>query len=208
MTTEKLRDSVRSIRGVASAEVSLGRDAEPLVRVWTDGTRPEVDVRSEVEAVRLSAMSDFDVEPDDPLDPSQDADVITVEAFPEWIPGRIDPAVEIASPTGRIASLAIKESFDRIEVWAADNAGHSGTAVVGDGDDGLNDAIAAAVAQLRGVAEPMNIRVDVRDIHGSEVVTALVELASGDRVVGASIATGGQPFILGRAIDAALSDAE
>jgi hypothetical protein len=80
-------------------------------------------------------------------------------------------------------------------------------AVVGDGDDGLSEAIALAVARLRGVTEPTSIRVDVRDVDGTDVVTALIDLPSGDRVVGAAIATGGQPFTLGRAIDAALSDA-
>jgi hypothetical protein len=206
MTTEKLRDSVRSIPGVASAEVSLGRDQEPLVKVWTDGTRPEADVRSAVEAARLAAMSDPDVEPGDRSDQGRVPNAVTPEASPEWTPGQPDPAVEVASPTGRIARLAIEESFDCVEVRASDSSGHSGTAVVGDGEDGLNEAIAVAVARLRGVEKPTSIRIDVRDVDGSEVVNALLDLPSGDRVVGAAIATGGRPFTLGRAVDAALSD--
>ncbi len=203
MMIEKLRDSVRSIPGVASAEVSLGPDKEPLVRVWTDGTRPDADVQSAVEVA--VATSDPGLESGDRL--GRGPEDMTPEASQEWTPGFVNAAIEVASPTGRIARLAIEESVDCVEVRAVDNAGRSGTAVVGDGDDGLSEAIAVAVARLRGVAEPTSIRVDVRDVDGTDVVTALIDLPSGDRVVGAAIATGGQPFTLGRAIDAALSDA-
>lgn len=205
MTTEKLRDSVRSIPGVASAEVSLGPDEEPLVRVWTDGTRPNTDVQSAVEVA--VATSTPDVESIDHPTLGQNPDGSAPEASAGWNPEQLNAAIEVASPTGRIAKLAIEESVDCVEVRAVDNAGRSGMAVVGDGDDGLSEAIALAVARLRGVEEPTSIRVDVRDVDGTDVVTALIDLSSGCRVVGAAIATGGQPFTLGRAIDAALSDA-
>lgn len=207
MTTKELRDSVRSIPGVASAEVSLGNGNEPLVKVWTDGTRPDADVQRAVEAARRAVMDQSDVKPDDLVNLTPSPIAMTPHIPPERAPEPSDPTVEIATPTGRITKLAIEESFDGVEVRASDTAGHSGLAVVGDGDEGLNEAIAAAVARLRGVAEPTSIRVDVRDVHGSEVVTALVDLPSGDRLVGAAIATGGQPFTLGQAIDAALSGA-
>jgi hypothetical protein len=205
MLIEKLRDSVRSIPGVASAEVSLGPDEEPLVRVWTDGTRPDADVQSAVEVA--VATSTPDAEPGDLSDLGRNPRRMTPAAFSDSPPGQISAAIEVASPTGRIAKLAIEESVDCVEVRAVDNAGRSGMAVVGDGDDSLSEAIALAVARLRGVTEPTSVRVDVRDVDGTNVVTALMDLPSGDQVVGAAIASGGQPFTLGRAIDAALSDA-
>ncbi len=205
MLIEKLRDSVRSIPGVASAEVSLGPDREPLVRVWTDGSRPDSDVQSAVEVA--VEMSEVDIESGDQPSFERDPDSTMQDSSPDWVPGQINAAIEVATPTGRIAKLAIEESVDCVEVRAVDNAGRSGMAVVGDGDDGLSEAIAVAVARLRGVTEPTSIRVDVRDVDGTDVVTALIDFPSGDRVVGAAIATGGQPFTLGRAIDAALSDA-
>ncbi len=204
MLIERLRDSVRSIPGVASSEVSLGPDEEPFVRVWTDGTRPDADVQSAVEvAVATSAP---DAESGDRSDLGQSPRRLTPAAFSDSPPGQISAAIEVASPTGRIAKLAIEESVDCVEARAVDNAGRSGMAVVGDGDDSLSEAIALAVARLRSVTEPTSIRVDVRDVDGTDVVTALMDLPSGDRVVGAAIASGGQPFTLGRAIDAALSD--
>jgi hypothetical protein len=200
MMIERLRDSVRSIQGVASAEVSVGPDEEPLVRVWTDGTRSDEDVKSAVEVAVATGSSDTGSK--DRFASDRDAD----DMSPEWISATSNAAIEVSSSTGRIAKLGIEESVDCVEVRAVDDAGRSGTALVGDGDDGLSEAIAVAVARLRGVTEPVSIRVDVRDVDGSDVVTALIELPSGDRVVGAAIATGGQPFTLGRAIDAALSD--
>jgi hypothetical protein len=205
MMIERLRESVRSIPGVASAEVSLGPDEEPLVRVWTDGSRPDADVQSAVELAVATSSSDVESGARFGLDRSPDR--IMPSASLQWTPGPLNAAIEVAPPTGRIARLAIEESVDCVEVRAVDDAGRSGTAVVGDGDDELSQAIAVAVARLRGLAEPTSIRVDVRDVDGSSVVTALIDLPSGDRVVGAAIATGGQPFTLGRAIDAALSDA-
>jgi hypothetical protein len=205
MLIEKLRDSVRSIPGVASAEVTLGPDEEPLVRVWTDGSRPDADVQGAVESA--VSINNPNVEADGRFGLDRNPDNMMPDAPMEWAPGSINAAIEVASPTGRIARLAIEESVDCVEVRAVDDAGRSGSAVVGDGDDGLSEAIAVAVARLRDVTEPTSIRVDVRDVDGSDVVTALIDLPSGDRVVGAAIATGGQPFTLGRAIDAALSDA-
>lgn len=205
MMVEKLRNSIRSIPGVSLAEVSLGPDDEPLVRVWTDGTRPDADVRSAVELA--IAMIDSGIEPGDLPGYGEDSEITIPNGFLDQPPGSVNAAIEVASPTGRIAKLAIEESIDCVEVRAVDNAGRSGTAVVAGGEQALNNAIAVAVARLRNVAEPESIGVDTREVDGSTVVTALVDLPSGERVVGAAIATGGQPFAVGRALDAALSDA-
>ena len=146
MVIEELRDSVRSIPGVASAEVLIGPDEEPLVRVWTDGTRPDEDVQSAVEIAVASNAPD--VEQGDRLGRGRDPDGLSSEASREWNPARLNAAIEVASPTGRLAKLAIEESIDCVEVRAVDNAGRTGMAVVGDGDDGLSEAIALAVARL------------------------------------------------------------
>ena len=49
MSVEDLRQRVRSVLGVASAEVTMGPNEEPLVRVSTDGTRSEADVQKAIE---------------------------------------------------------------------------------------------------------------------------------------------------------------
>ncbi len=100
MVIEELRDSVRSIPGVASAEVLIGPDEEPLVRVWTDGTRPDEDVQSAVEIAVASNAPD--VEQGDRLGRGRDPDGLSSEASREWNPARLNAAIEVASPTGRL----------------------------------------------------------------------------------------------------------
>jgi hypothetical protein len=80
MMIEMLRESVRCIPGVASAEVSPGPDEEPLVRVWTDGTRPDADVQSAVELA--VAMTESDIEPSDQVGLHRVPDKIMPDAAP------------------------------------------------------------------------------------------------------------------------------
>jgi hypothetical protein len=49
MTIEELRRAVRSLPGVASADVMPQSGAPPVVRLWTDGTIPDVVVQRAVQ---------------------------------------------------------------------------------------------------------------------------------------------------------------
>ena len=49
MTIEELRRAVRSLPGVASADVMPQSDAPPVVRLWTDGTIPDAVVQRAVQ---------------------------------------------------------------------------------------------------------------------------------------------------------------
>ena len=57
MTAEDVRREVCSLPGVASAEVTLRVGAPPLIRVWTDGTRPDADVQRAVEKIAIGDVS-------------------------------------------------------------------------------------------------------------------------------------------------------
>ena len=57
MTAEDVRREVCSLPGVASAEVTLRVGAPPLIRVWTDGTRPDADVQRAVEKIAIADVS-------------------------------------------------------------------------------------------------------------------------------------------------------
>lgn len=48
MTVEDLRAAVLAVPGVFHAEVALRDDHSPVVRVWTDGSRGDAEVRSDV----------------------------------------------------------------------------------------------------------------------------------------------------------------
>ena len=70
MSVEDLRQRVRSVLGVASAEVTIGPNEEPLVRVWTDGTRSEADVQKAIE----TATAEHSVGVDDAIAPVYELD--------------------------------------------------------------------------------------------------------------------------------------
>ena len=49
MTIDELRRAVRSLPGVASADVMPQFGAPPVVRIWTDGSLPDAEVQHAVE---------------------------------------------------------------------------------------------------------------------------------------------------------------
>ncbi|MCJ7780996.1 MAG: hypothetical protein MUQ27_09230, partial [Acidimicrobiia bacterium] len=158
MTAEDVRREVCSLPGVASAEVTLRVGAPPLIRVWTDGTRPDADVQRAVEKIavgNVAAREDTSQRRiglgrnlGDTLpaafaerDPSHLAaqetipsDLAVDEPDPsrlvvdESVPSRLAVHVDASNATGRFFKLAIEETTDGVEIRAVDAAGRVGGA--------------------------------------------------------------------------------
>jgi hypothetical protein len=224
MKLDELRHVVRSLPGVASADVMPQGGAPPVVRVWTDGTRTDAEVQQAIERLVSSNAIDRDPPPSDLLELPDDDAVILDEpvkrrtglgrslgetlpsAFLEPEPSHL--ALEVVNPDpgrSRFLKLAIEESPRGIDVRAIDDVGREAGIAVGPGPDGITNAVAAAVARLRGYPVPARTATNTRDVDDTTVVTVLIELPDGTKAAGAAIVTGGLPFTVGRAVDSALT---
>lgn len=226
MTVDELRHAVRSLPGVASVDVTPQVGAPPLVRVWTDGTIPDVDVQRSVE--RLVATGAFagvgaGLRPG-AAEPRDYDDLPSAEparrrtglgrslfetlphAFSEPEPSHLAEEERHGAPRGgRFLRLAIEESTEGVDIRAIGDAGQESEASVQPGPNGLTNAVASAVARLRGFPAPSRVATNTRDVDGTTVVTVLLELPTGEKAAGAAIVTGGLPFTVGRAVDSALA---
>ena len=205
MTAEDMRREVCSLPGVASAEVTSRAGAPPFIRVWTDGSRPDVEIQKAVERIALS---------DDPR--SEDTtrrrtglgrtlEDTMPAALAEPSPSHLVVDIDVGRPSGYFTKLVIEETAVGVEVRALDDAGREAGAAVEQGADGLARAVATAVALLRGFPPPHAVTANTRDVDGTTVVTVLLEMSSGTRIAGAAIVAGGLPFTVGRAVDNALN---
>jgi hypothetical protein len=205
MTAEEVRREVCSLPGVASAEVTPRVGASPLIRVWTDGTRPDAEVQHAVERIAVrDAPHDEDVSRRRRGLGRSLADTLPA-ALAEPDPSHLSVDTDVGGPSGHFLKLAIEETVDGVEVRAIDEAGREAGAIVESGSDGLARAVANAVALLRGFPPPHGITVNTRDVDGTTVVTVLIEMSSGTSLAGAAIVTGGLPFTVGRAVDSAFN---
>ena len=227
MTIEELRHAVRSLPGVASVDVTPQVGAPPLVRVWTDGTMPDVEVQRSVEGLVStgafagvgsdagSVASPSDSRDYDDLPPAEPAKrrsglgrslmETLPHAFAEPEPSHLATEERTIERDGRFLRLAIEETSEGVDIRAIDDLGQEAEAVVEPGPDGLTIAVASAVARLRGFPAPSRVATNTRDVDGTTVVTVLLELSTGEQAAGAAIVTGGLPFTVGRAVDSALS---
>jgi hypothetical protein len=86
MTIEELRRAVRSLPGVASADVVPQPGAPPVVRLWTDGTIPDAVVQRAVQLlVAKGSANGSGAVADEPLDPMPVAEPLAGET-----PGIVD----------------------------------------------------------------------------------------------------------------------
>ena len=227
MNVEELRHAVGSLPGVASVDVTPQVGAPPLVRVWTDGTMSHADVQLSVERlVATGAFNELDADSrrlegammsrdyDDlpPAEPSKRRSGLgrsLVEtlphAFAEREPSHLATEERQAERGGRFLRLAIEESSEGVDIRAVDDLNQEAEAAVEPGPDGLTNAVASAVARLRGFPAPIRVATNTRDVDGTTVVTVLLELPTGEQAAGAAIVTGGLPFTVGRAVDSALT---
>lgn len=206
MIADDLQAAVRAVPGVAHAEVVLHDEGVPVVRVWTDFSRPDGAVHTDV--ADILAIHGY-------LAPNHATDRAALEA-------RIHDSAERigAAPIGAsrleplppippaLAKLVIEENGERVIAVASDNTGRSARAVVGEGPDAFLGAVTDAVSELRGVQPPpVLVSVEDRFVAGVDVISVLIENGVGERYAGAAVVRGGRPYTVGRAIDAALATA-
>ena len=199
LTVDDLRDAVHAVPGVATVEVALRDDRTPVVRVWTDGSRGDAAVRSDVaDVIAIHGFGNRTAEREQALRARIEADLGSM------LPTEGRDAVE---PTVSLAKLIIEENGDAVVAVASDASGRSARAHVGEGADAFLIAVADAVASLRGVTPaPLLVSVEDRFVAGVDVVSVLIETGVGERFAGAAVVRGGRPFSVGRAVDAALAN--
>ena len=201
MTVEDLRAAVLAVPGVASAEVVLRDDETPVVRVWTDESRGDVEIRNDVaDVIAIHGFGSGRMATGSAALAARLSDTLGES---DRIEDTADPVV--AAPS--LSKLVIEETGETVVAIASDASGRSGRASVGDGSDAFLIAVADAVAALRGVTPtPMLVSVEDRFVAGVDVVSVLIETGVGERYAGAAVVRGGRPFSVGRAVDAALAN--
>jgi hypothetical protein len=206
MSADDLRTAVAAVPGVAHTEVVLRDDGTPVVRVWTDFSRPDAAVHTDVsDTLTLHGY----------LRPRHEMGWATLEARTRESAGRIGAAPTggpravppPSSPRG-LAKLVIEENGESVVAVASDSVGRTGRAVVGEGPEAFLTAVADAVAELRGVApHPVLVLVEDRFVAGVDVISVVIETGVGERYAGAAVVRGGRPYTVGCAVDAALASA-
>lgn len=106
---------------------------------------------------------------------------------------------------GGVAGVSVEESPDGVTVIAHSTLGARASRRARGTQEGLNEAVVAAVAELYGLDAPKVIAIEQKAMGGTNVATVIVELMDGSRLAGASIVEGGTPFAVGKATWAALS---
>lgn len=212
MSADELRSALQAVPGVASAQVDDENGMAPMVRLSLDGSRPGSAVETDVEGVISGAGYRRKATPA-PENGKRGGLGKGLEAlFPlardETPPvhlQEIGPPAD--TPAHRFAKVSIEESRGGVVIRVEDANGAQASAVVGDGDRPLDQAVVGAVAQLLGVANDVElVAVDHRVVAGSDIVAVLLESHSGARYAGAAVVEGGRPFTVGRATYAALAD--
>jgi hypothetical protein len=207
-TVAAIRRQLEGVAGVAALDIDLRDDGLPRVRVRLDGTVSSNEVGDEIRR-RLAVA-----EPAEPPDTGRRSglgrglsDILAAGAEVEP-PRQLQPAVAVESPAAnpRLTLIAVEETAGGVSVRAADSAGGLAFSPVED-QRSLNQAVVSAVGRLRRERPlPRLVGVEVREMSGAPVLTAVLERADGSRAVGAALVEGGMPFTLGVAVWEALSD--
>ncbi|GMQ85975.1 MAG: hypothetical protein BMS9Abin07_1545 [Acidimicrobiia bacterium] len=208
MTVENLRDAVLLVPGVAGAEVAIRDGDTPVVRVWTDGSRGDAEIRNDVtDVIAIHGYGSGTAATRQAAVEARVADVISAAPHVDETDDGGGEPFDHAVSSG-LVKLIIEETGHDVVAVASDGRGRTARALVGDGSEAFLVAVTEAVAGLRGFApSPVLIRVEDRFIEGVDVVSVLIETDEGERYAGAAVVRGGRPFSVGRAVDAALATA-
>ncbi len=206
MTVEDLRAAVIAVPGVAYAEVALRDGAAPVVRVWTDGSRGDVVVHSDVaDVIAIHGYGPGRMDANRAVLAARIAD--TVDGLSSEYPDTPGLPMRLHAGAPGLVKLVIEETGDAVVAVASDSSGRSARSHVGEGDDAFLTAVTDAVSELRGVAPtPVLLSVEDRFVAGVDVISVLIENAVGERYAGAAVVRGGRPFTVGRAVDSALAN--
>ena len=213
MSVNELRGAVLLVPGIVAAEVEPREADGPLVRVWLDGSRDAHDVADDVRAILGEAgfgSAPPMIEPDEaaPAVPDRNGKRTGLgrglEALIPPVGPEPDAESAAAVEAARLDMVAIEERAGGtvVRVRATDGGEHVVPVTPG---ASLNDAIAVAVAGLRGLdPAPVLRAVEVRTIADLPVMVVIAE-AGGRSVSGTAIVEAGMPFTLGSALWAAFS---
>lgn len=202
MTTDNLRSDLDALPGVATAEIVLRDDDNPVARIWLDGTRDDDEVRELVDAVLGQSISSV-------VFPSQTTqrrriglgrglgDLISNDEH-NAVPVQLQPT---AGQRPSITRVAIIESARGVVVEIEDGAGDVHSEPVGD-EGTIDEAVLTGVLALVDGAD--DSRLDVTDVETGDGIVLLVTAIHDDRrSVGAAFIEFGRPYALARAgIDA------
>ena len=215
----ELSELLQGIVGIASIEVDLREDGSPRVRIQLDGSIAGSVVGAEIRrTLSLRRSREPTSMPDRRVGLGRDlADILAANATAQPPAHLREPAAAEAPteavearPTAveappSLALIAVEEAAGGISVRAADSAGGVAFSPVED-PRSLNQAVVSSVARLRQEKPlPRLGGVEVRDVDGAPVLTVVLSLANGERLVGSSLVSGGMPFTLGRAVWEALA---
>ena len=205
MTVEELRAAVLAVPGVLHAELGFRDDGTPVVRVWTDDSRTDAEVRTDVyDVVAIHGYGSGRLGAGRAVLQARIAETMG-GTFPPFDDPTMPTLPEQPPAPPSLAKLVIEESGESVVAVASDSSGRSARAHVGEGDEAFLIAVTGAVAELRGVApKPKLVSVEDRLVAGVDVVSVVIETAVGERYAGAAVVRGGRPFSVGRAVDAAL----
>ena len=199
-----LHDLLTGVAGVESLEIDLREDGSPRVRVHLDGSISGSDVGDEIRQLLTDGRPEgtAGITRDRRAGLGRDlADILATDAT-------ASPPAHLQTPTEPqpvLALVAVEETAGGISVRAGDSLGGVAFSPVED-PRSLNQAVVSAVARLRQEKPlPRLAGVEIRDVDDAPVLTAVLALADGHRVVGSALVAGGMPFTLGRAVWEALA---
>jgi len=203
LSLEEMRDILVDVAGIDSLEIDLRTDGSPRLRIRLDGSLSAADVGHEIRR-RVAEKSS------EPAVPRRRSglgrgliDLLAEDADVEP-PSHLHAAVAGVSAPTSLSLVAIEETAGGISVRASDSSGAVAFSPVED-PRSLNQAIVSAIGRLRQEKPlPRLTGVEIRDVDGSPVLTVVLGLADGSRVVGSALVEGGMPFTMGRAVWEAL----
>ncbi len=200
---EELRALLSGVAGVAVVEIDLRDDDSPRLQVRLDGTVSEAEM-SELIRRAISESNAAGVStPERRVGLGRGLSDILAADGESVAPIHLQHPV--AEPMGVLVMVAVEETAGGISVRAAASAGGVAFSPVED-PRSLNQAVVSAVGRLRQERPlPRLAGVEVRDVDGAPVLTVVLGLSDGRRVVGSTLVEGGMPFTLGRAVWEALA---
>ncbi len=131
---------------------------------------------------------------------------VTMSADP--IPGADEGAVDPGQPGELLSQVRVQEDRDGVAVTVETDGGRSVTRRGRPSDEGVQEAVVAAVGELSGdQPPPVLVEVGERQLGEHAVVTVLLQRRDGSFHVGSAMIGAEKAFALARAAWAALSQA-
>ncbi len=207
MAAVDLQRLLEDVPGIAWIDIDLRDNGVPRLSVHLDGTRPGDEVGIDIRRRIARSNEPAEAQPNRRVGLGRGlADILAADED-SGAPTHLQTmsADPVPDSVPMLALVAVEETVGGIAVRAADSTGGVAFSPVED-PRSLNQAVVSAVGRLRQERPlPRLAGVEVRDVDGSAVLTAVLVLADGRRAVGAALVEGGMPFTLGTAVWEALN---